>query len=130
MLRYVRQTPQYTLRIGVWLWLQFADSSITAFLNPARIKLKIGKTSSVKYLQFAKRVVVAIIGGTVVLIGIALIVLPGPAFIVIPLGLSILASEFLWAKRWLQKIRKMAAQLTAKKSDKEKSKQHGSQSPQ
>jgi len=50
-------------------------------------------------LRIAKRIVVAVIGGTVTLIGIALIVLPGPAFIVIPIGLSILATEFLWAKR-------------------------------
>ncbi len=53
-------------------------------------------------------------GGTVVLIGIALIILPGPAFIVIPIGLSILATEFAWAKRWLEKARQMAAQLRAK----------------
>ena len=65
-------------------------------------------------LRMAKRIVVAIIGGTVTLLGIALIVLPGPAFIVIPIGLSILATEFLWAKRWLQKIRRMAARLTSK----------------
>lgn len=56
----------------------------------------------------AKRVVIAVIGGTVTLIGIALIVLPGPAFIVIPIGLSILASEFYWAKRWLDKVRELA----------------------
>jgi tellurite resistance protein TerC len=59
-------------------------------------------------LRVAKRIVVAVIGGTVTLIGIALIVLPGPAFIVIPIGLSILATEFLWAKRWLQKARELA----------------------
>lgn len=62
----------------------------------------------------AKRIVVAVIGGTVTLVGVALIVLPGPAFIVIPIGLSILATEFLWAKRWLRKARQMAAQLTSK----------------
>jgi tellurite resistance protein TerC len=45
-------------------------------------------------LRFAKRIVVAVVGGTVTLIGIALIVLPGPAFVVIPIGLSILATEF------------------------------------
>ena len=39
-------------------------------------------------LRVAKRIVVAVIGGTVTLIGIALVVLPGPAFIVIPVGLS------------------------------------------
>jgi len=53
----------------------------------------------------------------VTLIGIALIVLPGPAFIVIPIGLAILATEFLWAKRWLQKARHMATRLTSKPSN-------------
>ena len=45
------------------------------------------------------------IGGTVVLIGIALLVLPGPAIVVIPAGLAILATEFLWARRWLDKVK-------------------------
>ena len=49
----------------------------------------------------AKRVMVFIVGGTVLLLGIALIVLPGPAFIVIPAGLAILAVEFEWARRWM-----------------------------
>ena len=41
------------------------------------------------------------------LIGLALIVLPGPAFIVIPLGLAILAVEFAWARRLLEKAKTM-----------------------
>ena len=65
-------------------------------------------------VRVAKRCVVAVIGGSVTLIGIALIVLPGPAFVVIPIGLAILATEFLWAKRWLQKARQMASDLTSK----------------
>jgi tellurite resistance protein TerC len=65
-------------------------------------------------LRIAKRIVVGVIGGTVTLIGIALIVLPGPAFVVIPIGLSILATEFLWANRWLQKLRRMATSLRSK----------------
>jgi uncharacterized protein (TIGR02611 family) len=52
-----------------------------------------------------KRIVVAVIGGTVLLVGVALIVLPGPAFLVIPAGLAILALEFAWARRWLKKAR-------------------------
>ena len=68
-------------------------------------------------VRFAKRVVVSLVGGTVVLIGIALIVLPGPAFIVIPIGLSILATEFVWAKRWLKKARELAARAAAKVAD-------------
>ena len=38
------------------------------------------------------------------LIGLALLVLPGPAFVVIPLGLAILSTEFMWAKRWLHRL--------------------------
>ena len=52
-----------------------------------------------------RRFIVAVIGGTIVLIGIALLVLPGPAFIVIPLGLLILGSEFAWARRLLRRAR-------------------------
>ena len=54
-----------------------------------------------------KRVIVAIIGGTVLLFGIALLVLPGPAFLVIPAGLAILAIEFAWARRWLHKAKEI-----------------------
>jgi uncharacterized protein (TIGR02611 family) len=51
-----------------------------------------------------KRLIVAILGGTVVLIGIALIFLPGPAVVVIPIGLGILATEFIWARTLLHKV--------------------------
>lgn len=62
-------------------------------------------------LRVAKRIVVAVVGGTVTLVGIALIVLPGPAFVVIPVGLAILATQFLWARRFLRKARQMASRL-------------------
>jgi len=54
----------------------------------------------------ARRVVVAVVGGTVALVGVALIFLPGPAFVVIPAGLAILASEFVWARRLLRHARR------------------------
>ena len=47
----------------------------------------------------AKRLVKTVIGFTILLIGIALIILPGPAIVVIPIGLAILATEFAWAKK-------------------------------
>lgn len=62
-----------------------------------------------------KKVVIGIIGGTVLLLGIALIVLPGPAFVVIPVGLAILATEFAWARRYLDKIKEKCHRLRAKK---------------
>jgi hypothetical protein len=52
-----------------------------------------------------KRIVIMVVGGTVFAIGVAMIVLPGPALIVIPAGLAILAVEFAWARRWLRSIR-------------------------
>jgi tellurite resistance protein TerC len=58
-----------------------------------------------------RRVVIAVIGGTVVLVGVAMLVLPGPAFVVIPAGLAILALEFAWARRWLKEARAQAAAL-------------------
>ncbi len=54
-----------------------------------------------------RRIVVGVIGGTIVLIGIAMIVLPGPSVIVLPLGLVILATEFAWA-RWILRRGKAA----------------------
>lgn len=53
----------------------------------------------------ARRIVITVVGASVVLLGIALLVLPGPAFLVIPVGLAILSLEFAWARHWLHKIR-------------------------
>ncbi|MBI3849724.1 MAG: PGPGW domain-containing protein [Verrucomicrobia bacterium] len=58
-------------------------------------------------MKHIKRIVVIVVGGTVLAIGVAFIVLPGPAFIVIPFGLAILAVEFAWARRWLHKAREL-----------------------
>jgi uncharacterized protein (TIGR02611 family) len=70
------------------------------FLANVYQRLGLGNLSPV-----VRRVLIAIIGGTIVVIGIALIVLPGPAFLVVPLGLAVLATEFVWARRWLVRAR-------------------------
>jgi uncharacterized protein (TIGR02611 family) len=59
-------------------------------------------------LRLAKRLVILIVGMTVLLIGIIMIVAPGPAILVIPAGLAILATEYAWARRWLRIIRESA----------------------
>jgi len=56
-------------------------------------------------LRWLRRAIVAVVGFTVLLAGIAMIVLPGPAFIVIPLGLAILATEFVWAAKLLKRAK-------------------------
>ena len=54
-----------------------------------------------------RRIVVVIVGISVLLLGVVMIVTPGPAIVVIPLGLAILAVEFVWARRCLKKLREM-----------------------
>ena len=61
--------------------------------------------------QWARRIVVGVIGGSVLLIGFVMVVLPGPAIIVVPLGLGILGLEFAWARSWLRKLRATATNV-------------------
>ena len=68
-------------------------------------------------LKRLKRIAVAIIGGTVLAIGLALVVLPGPAIVVIPVGLAILATEFLWARRMLDRVRRDASIFQRKRGE-------------
>lgn len=67
-------------------------------------------------LRVVKRIVITVIGVSVLTIGVVLLVLPGPAFIVIPIGLALLATEYAWARRWLQRVQEYATQLTTRKS--------------
>jgi uncharacterized protein (TIGR02611 family) len=64
------------------------------------------------------RIAFAIVGALVTLTGIAMLVLPGPALVVIPIGLAMLAMEFSWAERWLERALTHAerAQQTAKEA--------------
>jgi hypothetical protein len=56
-------------------------------------------------LRTLRRLVIALLGSTVILVGVAMMVLPGPAVLVIPAGLAILASEFAWARHMLRRIK-------------------------
>ncbi len=61
----------------------------------------------------SKRLVIAIVGSSVLLLGVIMLVTPGPAFIIIPIGLAILAIEFVWARHWLKKLREMISRRGA-----------------
>jgi tellurite resistance protein TerC len=61
--------------------------------------------------KWARRIVIAIVGFTVLAVGIAMIVLPGPALVVIPVGLGILSLEFAWARHWLHKVKERSQAL-------------------
>jgi hypothetical protein len=61
--------------------------------------------------RVAKRIAIGIVGGSVLLVGVAMIVLPGPAFVVIPAGLAILGIEFAWSRSWLKKAKAKAGEV-------------------
>jgi uncharacterized protein (TIGR02611 family) len=56
----------------------------------------------------ARRIVIFVIGATVGLLGVAMLVTPGPGLVVMLLGLAILATEFVWARVWLKAVRDRA----------------------
>lgn len=55
--------------------------------------------------KLARRIVIGVIGGTILLGGAIMLVTPGPGVAIVLLGLAILAIEFAWAKLWLEKVR-------------------------
>jgi uncharacterized protein (TIGR02611 family) len=71
----------------------------------------------VSTLRQARRLIVAVIGFTVLLIGVALLVLPGPAVLVIPAGLAILATEFVWARRLLEQVKRQVTRIVSSVSE-------------
>jgi uncharacterized protein (TIGR02611 family) len=64
------------------------------------------------------RIMFVVAGAIVTLGGIAMLVLPGPALVVIPIGLAMLAMEFAWAEQMLERALEQAekAQATAKEA--------------
>lgn len=81
-----------------------------------------GRTFSMTLWQ-AKILVVIVVGFTVLLIGVVMLVLPGPAVVVVPLGLAILATEFVWARRLLNHLRQTAGRVGSVFSGKSKDSQ-------
>jgi len=62
------------------------------------------ETAKITY-KVARRIAVLAVGSTILAVGIVMIVMPGPAIIVIPIGLAVLGAEFAWARIWLRKLR-------------------------
>lgn len=73
--------------------------------RPGRLRRLHRRVRTQPGLSHAYRVVVGVLGGAIVLVGLALLPLPGPGWLVIFLGLGLLATEFVWAQRLLQYAR-------------------------
>ena len=52
-----------------------------------------------------KLIITTVVGFTVIALGAAMLVLPGPGLVVIGLGLLILSAEFVWARRALDRMK-------------------------
>ena len=59
-------------------------------------------------VQQAKRLIKIIIGFTVILFGLIMLVTPGPGIVAILMGLAILGTEFVWARRLMKRFEKEA----------------------
>ena len=59
-------------------------------------------------VRTARRVVAGVVGTTLLAVGLILVFTPGPAFVVLWMGLGVLAVEFAWARRWLRRLKRAA----------------------
>ena len=56
--------------------------------------------------KLARRIVIGVIGGTLLVFGVVMLVTPGPGLVGIAAGLAVLAVEFTWARIWLKRLRR------------------------
>lgn len=102
-----------------WAWVGLAAlvvgllGVISSFIDHRRergLSLELAELARLTYRN-ARRAVVLAFGSTVLLIGVALLVLPGPGIPIMLLGLAILATEFVWARALLKRAREEAERL-------------------
>ena len=64
-----------------------------------------------KAMQRTKRLPKIVLGFTLLVIGAAMLILPGPGWLTIGLGLVVLSAEFIWARRLLNRLKEQAIKL-------------------
>jgi tellurite resistance protein TerC len=60
----------------------------------------------VRTVEQVRRAFRIVAGFTLLLVGVVMIVTPGPGWLVIFLGLSLLAAEFIWARRLMDRMKR------------------------
>lgn len=61
-----------------------------------------------------KRLIKIVFGFTLLAIGVALLVLPGPGWLIIAFGLALLAGEYVWARKLLDRLKQVGGKLNGK----------------
>ncbi|GLX83997.1 hypothetical protein tloyanaT_02490 [Thalassotalea loyana] len=54
-----------------------------------------------------KKIAITVIGGFLTFIGAVFILVPGPAFLFLPIGLAVLSLEYPLARQWLRKTQRV-----------------------
>jgi uncharacterized protein (TIGR02611 family) len=67
----------------------------------------------IKTIQQAKRFLKILVGFTLLALGILMVVTPGPGALTIILALGVLAAEFVWARRLLDRVKEQGVRLRA-----------------
>jgi putative transmembrane protein PGPGW len=75
------------------------DQQVQEWMEKMRQFLRFDKMS-----PSVRKILVSVVGGAIFIAGIIMMVTPGPAFVLIPMGLLLLASEFKWAEQAAQKL--------------------------
>jgi uncharacterized protein (TIGR02611 family) len=75
----------------------------------------------IKSLQQAKRFLTILFGFTLLVLGVAMLALPGPGLVTIVLGLGILAAEYVWARRLLDRVKQQSDRIRNSIFSKDKS---------
>ena len=62
-------------------------------------------------VEQVRRIFLVIAGFTLLLVGVVMLVTPGPGMLVILLGLGLLAAEFVWARRLMDRIKQQGGRM-------------------
>jgi uncharacterized protein (TIGR02611 family) len=65
----------------------------------------------IRTLQQAKRFLKILFGFTLLVLGIAMVFTPGPGWVTILLALGVLAAEFVWARRILDRLKEQGQRI-------------------
>ncbi len=97
--------------IGALLGVGVAASLLAGGEDPVPLASPLDERAAIFYrltVRTVRRAFILVVGSTLLLLGAALLVLPGPGLLTIIAGLGVLATEYLWARVWLARARKAA----------------------
>ena len=96
------------LSFGVFGSVLAADPQVGPVVAPLADSVEL--VAVVAWKQ-ARRLVLVVIGATILVLGLIMLITPGPGMLFIPAGLAILGTEFVWARRLLRRARQGASSL-------------------